>query len=40
MTAIGQSAVMGMLIPIRIAIIPEIVGEERVMNAVSLTTVG
>ncbi|UCD08634.1 MAG: MFS transporter [Dehalococcoidales bacterium] len=40
MTAIGQGTVMGMMMPVRIAIIPEIVGEERVMNAVSLTTVG
>ncbi|HEY94309.1 MAG TPA: MFS transporter [Dehalococcoidia bacterium] len=40
MTAVGQGAVMGMMMPVRIAIIPEIVGEERVMNAVSLTTVG
>lgn len=40
LTAVGQGAVMGMMMPVRIAIIPEIVGEERVMNAVSLTTVG
>jgi MFS family permease len=40
LTAIGQGAIMGMMMPVRIAIIPEIVGEERVMNAVSLTTVG
>jgi MFS family permease len=37
---VGQGDVMGMMMPVRIAIIPEIVGEERVMNAVSLTTVG
>ena len=39
-TAVGQGTIMGMMMPVRIAIIPEIVGEERVMNAVSLTTVG
>ena len=40
MTAVGQGAIMGMMMPVRVAIIPEIVGEERVMNAVSLTAVG
>jgi len=36
-TAVGQGIVMGFMMPARMAIIPEIVGEERVMNAVSLT---
>ncbi|MFC1954718.1 MFS transporter [Chloroflexota bacterium] len=36
-TAVGQGIVMGFMMPARMAIIPEIVGEERVMNAISLT---
>jgi MFS family permease len=40
LTAIGQGTMMGLMMPARIAIIPEIVGEERVMNAVSLTMMG
>jgi len=36
-TAVGQGTVMGFMMPARMAIIPEIVGEERVMNAISLT---
>jgi MFS family permease len=39
-TAIGQGTMMGLMTPARMAIIPEIVGEERVMNAVSLTMMG
>ena len=40
LTAIGQGTMMGLMNPARMAIIPEIVGEERVMNAVSLTMMG
>jgi predicted MFS family arabinose efflux permease len=38
--AVGQGAAMGLMGPARMAIIPEIVGQERVMNAVSLTMMG
>jgi MFS family permease len=40
LTAVSQGAMMGFMMPARMAIIPEIVGEERVMNAVSLTVMG
>ena len=40
LTAIAQGTVMGFMMPARMAIIPEIVGEDRVMNAVSLTVMG
>ena len=40
LTAIGQGTMMGLMMPARIAIIPEIVGEERVMNGLSLTMMG
>jgi len=36
-TAVGQGIVMGFMMPARMAIIPEIVGEDRIMNAISLT---
>lgn len=39
-TAAGQGTAMGLMGPARMAIIPEIVGQERVMNAVSLTMMG
>lgn len=35
-----QGAIMGLMIPSRQAIIPEIVGEEQLMNAVALNTLG
>ena len=38
--AAGQGAVMGLMMPARMAIIPEIVGQERVMNAISLAAMG
>ena len=40
LTAIGQGSMMGLMMPARMAIIPEIIGEERVMNAISLATMG
>ena len=40
LTAVAQGTMMGFMMPARMAIIPEIVGEERVMNAVSLTVMG
>ena len=40
LTAVGQGIMMGLMMPARIAIIPEIVGGERVMNAISLTMMG
>lgn len=40
LTAIAQGTMMGFMMPARMAIIPEIVGEDRVMNAVALTTMG
>lgn len=40
LTSVGQGALMGMMMPARIAIIPEIVSGERVMNAVSITSIG
>jgi len=38
--ALLQGIIMGLMIPSRQAIIPEIVGEEELMNAVSLDTLG
>ena len=40
LTAIGQGSMMGLMMPARMAIIPEIIGEERVMNGISLTMMG
>jgi len=40
LAAIGQGTLMGFMMPARMAIIPEIVGEDRVMNAISLTFMG
>jgi MFS family permease len=39
-SAMIQGAVMGIMMPSRQAIIPEIVGEEQLMNAISLNTMG
>jgi MFS family permease len=36
----GQGAIMGIMMPARQAIIPEIVGEEQLLNAISLRTFG
>ena len=38
--ALLQGAIIGLMIPSRQAIIPEIVGEEQLMNAVALNTMG
>jgi MFS family permease len=39
-TALAQGITMGFMMPARMSIIPEIVGEESVMNAVSLAMMG
>jgi len=38
--SVVQGIIMGLMMPSRQAILPEIVGEEQLMNAVSLTTMG